>query len=277
MARANGLARIGARPSLGSYLREAWNRRAFAITLARYRIEAKNGQNRLGLAWVVLRPLINATVYGVVFGIVLASNTRPDNFIPFLVVGVFMFEFFSKSFSDGAKSITSNAQLVRSLSFPRILLPLSTVMQQILELIPMLLVMFIIVIVFGEPITWNWFILVPALLLMTMFNTGIALISARLTVHIRDVTQIIPFVTRIMFYTTGIFFSVEKVLADQPILLTIARLNPVHDYIALIRYAVVTGSPMDSIYWIAGSIGAFAFLIFGVIFFWHAEEQYGRD
>lgn len=276
LAREHGLKRVGARPPLHHYIRETWQRRAFAFTLARYRLEARNGQNRLGLAWVVLRPLINAAVYGVVFGLILARDSRPANFIPFLVVGVFIFEFFSKSLSEGAKSIANNAQLVRSLSFPRVLLPISIVIQQILELVPMVVVMLIIVLVFGEPITLNWLLLVPVLAIMALFNFGVAFIAARLTVHLRDLTQILPFVTRIMFYSTGIFYSIDKVLKDSPLLL-VAQLNPVHDFIALVRFSVVSGTVIQPWFWLVIVASSLVFAVGGFIFFWLAEEQYGRD
>jgi teichoic acid transport system permease protein len=277
IARSAGLTRVGSRPTLSSYISETWQRRAFAVTLARYRIEAANQQNRLGLAWVVIRPLLNAVVYGVIFGIILTDSTRPANFIPFLVVGVFIFEFFSDAFLDGAKSITSNAQLVKSLSFPRILLPIASVIQSVLELVPMLVVMIGIVLISGEPVTANWLLAIPILALMTLFNAGVAFIAARLTVHFRDFTQIVPFITRILFYASGIFFSIDLVLADQPAILAIAQLNPVHDFIALIRGAFVSGSIVYPFYWTVVGVSAVVVFVFGFIYFWRAEEQYGRD
>jgi teichoic acid transport system permease protein len=278
IARAAGLERVGARPNLLFYIKDAWSRRAFAITLARYRVEADNNENRLGLAWVVLKPLINAVVYGLVFGVVLDSSARPvASFIPFLVVGIFIFEFFSQSFGGGAKSITSNQQLVKSLSFPRVLLPIAAVLQELFELIPILVVMGAIVAIFGEPITLRWLLVFPAIALMAIFNMGIAFIAARLTVLLPDIGQIIPFVTRIFFYSTGIFYSTDLVLANKPELLFITRLNPIHDYIGIIRYAMIPDMPYDPIYWTIGISGAVIFLLFGFVFFWLAEEEYGRD
>jgi teichoic acid transport system permease protein len=284
LAREAGLTRVGARPTLPQYLAEAWHRRSFAITLAAYRIRAANEQNRLGLAWVVLRPLLNAVVYGVIFGIFLNtqatvadSAAHPPSFISYLIVGVFIFEFFNDSFSDGAKAVIGSASLVRSLSFPRILLPIASVLQSLFELVPMVIIMFAIVALFGEPVTWTWLLVFPVLALMTMFNAGVALIAARITTRFRDFRQIIQLITRIMFYTTGVFFALETVLASQPTLLFLARLNPVHDYIALIRWAIVENSVYDPIFWWIGGSAAVVFLIGGILYFWHAEETYGRD
>ena len=277
IAREAGLERVGARPPLAAYLRDAWHRRDFAWTLARFRIEASLGNNRLGLGWIVLRPILLAAMFGLVFGLIMSSDTRPDNFLPFLVTGVFIFEFFSVSFSQGSRSITSNASLVRSLSFPRILLPIATVMQRIFELVPMMVVLSVILIAFGEPVTWAWLLAPVVLGVMTLFNLGVALIAARLTVHIRDITQVIPILTRLIFYSSGIFYSLELVLADKPDVLRIAQLNPVHDFIALVRAQMVSGNHQTNEMWIVAIVATVAALSIGVVFFWRAEERYGHD
>lgn len=287
LAREAGLPRVGARAPLPQYLAELWERRHFATTMARYRIESTVAENRLGLAWIVLNPLLQAAVYGLIFGVIMDSSSRPVNFIPFLVTGFFIFTYFSNSFSQGARAITSNASLVRSLSFPRMLLPLSAVLRQLYELIPMLVVLVAIVIGFGVFPTWNWFLMVPILALMTFFNLGVALIAARLTVHLRDVTQIIPIATRILFYMSGIFYSLELTLASRPNLLQLAQLNPVHAYISLARYSLLgpqvnpkTGEIVDlhlEALWASAIAYGVVFLVIGAIFFWLAEERYGRD
>lgn len=279
LAREAGLPRVGARQPLPAYFKEMWQRRHFASRLARYRIEGSLNQNRLGLAWVVLSPLLQAAVYGLIFGIILPRSTREGiNFIPFLVTGFFIFTFFSKSFSQGAKAITGNRSLVRSLSFPRMLLPVSEVMRQIYELVPMMAVLAVILVAFGEYPTWTWLLVPVILVFMTMFNLGVALIAARLTVHLRDITEIIPLITRIIFYTTGIFYSLEQVLADRPSwMLSLARLNPVHDFVELVRWAFMGGDTDVLTLAIIAAIASVVFLVFGVFFFWTAEERYGRD
>ncbi|WP_062382987.1 ABC transporter permease [Demequina iriomotensis] len=279
LAREAGLERVGARPSLPSYLKEMWQRRHFATRLAKYQIEASLAQNRLGLAWVVLNPLLQAAVYGLVFGVIMDRSSRAGvNFIPFLVSGFFVFHFFGRSFSQGAKAITGNASLVRSLGFPRMLLPVSAVVREIYELVPMMGVLAVILIGFGELPTWRWLLVPFILALMTLFNTGVALIAARLTVHLRDVTQIIPVVTRLLMYMTGIFYSIEEVLADNPPwMLTLAQLNPVHDYIQMVRTCVLEGQTVNSLIVITAFVAAVVFFIAGIVFFWSAEERYGRD
>jgi teichoic acid transport system permease protein len=277
LAKRFGLPRVGVRPPLGRYLVEAWHRRAFAATLATYRIQSENERNRLGLAWVVIRPLLNALVYGLVFGLILSSDTRPDNFIPYLLVGVFVFEFFSASLSDGSKAITSNAKLVQSLSFPRILLPFAVILEQIFRLIPIIVLLLILLVLFGEPPRWSWLLIVPILLVMAVFNAGVAMIAARMSVHFRDIQQVIPFGTRLVFYTSSIFFSVDLIFANRPALLAIAHANPVYEFIALSRDVLIEGPPVPPHLWWWAALWTVGLFLFGVVFFWYAEERYGRE
>jgi teichoic acid transport system permease protein len=275
-AREHGLKRVGARPALLEYLAEAWKRRDFAMTMARFNSEAANAKNRLGRWWTVLLPTVQALVYGLIFGVLMGSS-RPDNYIPFLFTGVFLFSFMSGAFGAGAGSVTGNLGLVRSLSFPRMLLPVQATIQQIFNLLPQLVLLLITWIAFAQPITWKWLLLIPITFLMIMFSTGLALVSARLTVHIQDLAKLIPFVIRIVFYTSGIFFNMEHVLKNYPIALEIEKYNPVYVFVSLARGAGVAGYDATAFMWWAAIGWAVVTLALGIVFFWKAEERYGRE
>ncbi|HEX5336052.1 MAG TPA: ABC transporter permease, partial [Propionicimonas sp.] len=102
IAAQHGLHRVGARPKLGKYLQETWGRRDFIIALAQFRLQSDLSNNRLGILWLVLRPLLNAIVYGLIFG-VLQGPSRGADYPATVVTGVFLFEYFSSSLSRGAK------------------------------------------------------------------------------------------------------------------------------------------------------------------------------
>jgi teichoic acid transport system permease protein len=275
-AQEHGLKRVGAREPFFEYLKHAWQRRDFAYIMALYTNQANNAKNRLGRWWIVLLPTIQAAVYGLIFGVLLGSS-RPENFIPYLFTGVFLFSFLQGAFASGATAVTGNLGLVRSLSFPRILLPANAVIQQIFSLVPQIGLLLITLLAFQQPITWSWFALIPIVLLMVMFGFGLATISARLTVHVADLNKLIPFITRIVFYVSGIFFSMETVLSGYPIALQIAKLNPVYIYISLARGAAVDGYSMTAELWISAIAWAFGTMLVGLWFFWKAEERYGRE
>ena len=272
-----GLTRVGARPPLGDYLRDVWARRQFIVALAQFRIEAENQRNRLGMLWVVLKPLLEAAVYGLVFGLLLA-NSRPPHFVEFLIIGIFMFQFFSSTFSAGARSITSNTALVQSLSFPRMTLPISLVDQRLLMFFPTVGIMIVLVIATGTMPHLHWLLLIPLIALFFVFNAGLTLVTARLTVHFRDLSQLLPFITRLLFYTTGLFFSIDERLVNHPTLLRIADFHPLHEFLSLARSILLQGPTYEvkPEYWFYAAVWSFSVLAVGIVFFWKAEERYGR-
>lgn len=285
-----GLIKVGGRPSLFDYVAEVWRRKTFIYSMARFKIESENQQTSLGMLWVVLKPLLNALVYGAIFGFLIGTQGRPPDFVEFLIIGVFVFEFFAQSWTAGGKAITSNAALVQSLAFPRIVLPLAAVTQRFLQFLPTIGILVVFLLVTGHSPQWQWLLIAPLMAIFFVFNAGLALVTARLSVHWRDLNNFLPFLTRFVFYTTGIFFSVEQRFGPKPAangrpasdgtpwVLTLSDWQPVHQFLSLARGALLQGPEytMNPHYWMgatAWSVGLFAF---GVWFFWRAEERYGR-
>ena len=276
LAASANLQKVGTRPKLGRYLADSWQRRSFALTLSRFNLQASTAKSSLGVAWLVLVPALQISIYGIIFGVVLGS-VRPANFLPYLITGIVLFQFVSGCFTDGAKAITANASLVRSLDFPRILLPLSSVVANVIKVGPLVVLMLLGVIGFGEVPNWGWFLLIPALLLMTLFAAGLSMIAARLTVHFQDLNQLLPFLVRVLFYTSGIFYTVDRLAGGLHWAQLLLHNNPFHIYLTLARGVLVSGYSASTTDWIVGIAWAFATLIIGTVFFWQAEERYGRN
>lgn len=270
-----GLSVVGRRPPLRQYLVEAWRRRSFALTLASNKLIASLLPNRLGVLWIVIKPLSLAVIYGTIFHFVIAGPARPEDFVLFLIVGVFVLEFFTGCFGAGAKAITANSKLVQSIGFPRILLPFSVVVEQAMRMVPVVLLLGVLLLVFGEAPRWSWLLIFPILAVMGIFNFGVALIVARLSVHARDVQQVIPIINRILFYVSGIFFNVDGALREFPVLMTIVHLIPTYDFISISRAVLLDSYTSPLLAWIAAPLWAIFASIFGVIFFWRAEARYG--
>jgi teichoic acid transport system permease protein len=277
LAASNGLHRVGARPPFWQYLKQAWGRRDFVWAMSRYRMRADLEGNRLGIFWLVLQPVINATIYGVIFYFLVGEKGRGADYPAHVVIGVFLFQFFSKSLSNGAKSITGNQSLVQSLAFPRVTLPVGEVIEQFLSLMPSMALLVIVLPIMGHWPSLEWLLMIPLLALFTLFNTGVALIAARLTVHVRDLTQLLPFISRILFYTSGVLFNVGAVLDAHPTLLRLYDFHPLYQVLQMARSVLMGGRGYDPMYWVYFSEWAVGTLIVGLLFFWAAEERYGRD
>lgn len=272
----HGLERVGARPPLREYLRETWQRRNFAWTLSKFTVESSDARTRLGAWWVVLMPAIQAGLYGLIFGLIIGSS-RPHNFLAYLFTGVFLFGFMSGSLQSGAASITGNSGLVKSLSFPRVLMPISAIIKQILNFWPQIGLLVITMLLTGNYPKWSWLFVIFVLILMVMFSVGLALIASRINSQFRDLAKLIPLFTRLAFYVSGVFFSLEKVLGQWPLALHVVSFNPFYDYIQLTRGLMITGYEPTALLWWQCSGWAVVTLVIGLVYFWRAEELYGRE
>lgn len=275
LAAAYGLVKVGGRPPLGEYLRTLWQRRHFAITLARSKAYARNQLSYLGQLWNILTPVLWASVYLFVFGFLLSTDQGVANYPAFLVVGVFLFRFNSSAMTTGGRAIIGNESLITSLQFPRALLPAATVLSELFTLLPAIGVLLVIVTLTGETPDWQWLLLPVAVLMQWVFSTGVALTVARLVAEVRDVTNLIPFVIRALMYVSGVFFSIDHYAGDGPIGHVLAY-QPVAVYIDLGRAAMLHEVPIEGSMWLAGALWALAFLVLGFLFFWRGEEKYGR-
>jgi teichoic acid transport system permease protein len=310
----HGLQPAGTRPALLRYLRSLWQRRHFILGYATARNVSMYTEARLGQIWQVLTPLLNAAVYYLIFGIIFQASRGVEKYTPFLVCGVFIFAFTERSIVTNANVMRVNLQLIRALYFPRASLPLAYVIVELQQTLLSLVVLAAIMLGFGEHFTVYWFLMVPVMLLQTMFNVGAALMVARLAGAVADVGELIPFVLRISRYFCGVMYSVTALyeVYNRPWLERVLMLNPAAVYITLSRVALMwtyrRDQPGNAPYnaascnafrtneahaspilqahcaavvtnpqlWLAALGWAVLFFLGGLVIFWQAEHKYGR-
>ena len=135
----------------------------------------------------------------------------------------------------------------------------------------------------GDQPTLRWLRIIPIFMMMALFCAGVAFFAARLTIHVRDIAQLIPFINRLIFYVSGIFFVVGQRYATRPELLYAIKFNPLNVYITLVRDSMLTRSRMDDgiradmLTWQLGLAWGVVMFVVGFIFFWRAEGLYGRE
>ncbi|MEU6552341.1 ABC transporter permease [Streptomyces sp. NPDC046915] len=282
LAATYGLTVSGARPSLVEYIRQLWGRRHFILAFSQAKLTAQYSQAKLGQLWQVATPLLNAAVYYFIFGLILHASRgmSQDVYIPFLVTGVFVFTFTQSSLMSGVRAISGNLGLVRALHFPRASLPVSFALQQLQQLLFSMLVLFVVAIGFGSYPGLSWLLIVPVLALQFLFNTGLALIVARMGAKTPDLAQLMPFVLRTWMYASGVMFSINKMLEGRSE--TVARVlqvNPAAVYMDLMRFALIDGygaSNLPPHVWVIALFWAVVVFAGGFVYFWKAEERYGR-
>jgi teichoic acid transport system permease protein len=280
LAAQHGLSVAGSRPDIVTYTRQLWAYRHFITTYSSAVITATFNRTKAGRFWQVLTPLCNAAIYYLIFGVVINTKRDVPNFIAYLCAGVFVFGFTQQAISAGVQAITKNINMIRALHFPRATMPLATTWMTFLNMLASMVVLIIIVLATGEPVTLKWLILVPALGLQSLFNAGMALITARLGTTFVDLKQLLPFILRVWLYLSGVFYPATKFDSNLPRpVAMIAESNPAVVYIDLVRHALIHNEKllwpiMTS--WILAIGWAAVIFVGGFVYFWRGEGDYGR-
>ncbi|MDR0366563.1 MAG: hypothetical protein LBH68_07050, partial [Bifidobacteriaceae bacterium] len=137
-----GLRKLGARPRLGPYTASLWRRRDFTWQLATSDAYGKNQGSYLGQLWGVLKPLLQVGVFYVVFGMIITGAKQGiEDFVSYLVIGTFLFEFIASGLNNGGRAIASKVKLVRALEFPRAVLPISVTLTEMIMMWPAMVIM----------------------------------------------------------------------------------------------------------------------------------------
>ena len=269
--------RVGARPSLARYIAALWGRRQFIVFDARVRVQSANDNDRLGSLWLILTPVLNGLTYYFVFGILLGTSRGIENFLGYLVVGVFTFQMSSSAILLGARSLTNNRSVVQAFNFPRAALPLATNLRELLSNIPATIIMLLIIIVAAplEEITWRWFLIIPAIGLQSLFNLGVGMLLAPLVLKVNDIANLLSFVMRIWMYGSAVFYSLDRFSA-YPELVNILELNPLFVVIDIMRDSLLYSATPSLDSWAVLSSWALGTFVLGFVLFWWKEESYGR-
>ena len=256
------------------YIRAIWDRRLFASTAPRYELTAQNMDRVLGNLWLILNPLLQVGVYYIFFGVLIGTRGGVENFTSFLTIGVFVFSFSNRSIMSSANSITQNLGLIRSLRFPRAILPISINVASTIAYGPILIVMLLVVLV-DAGLPPAAIALLPIIIsLQVVFNLGAGFIVGRLNMMVPDTENILNFLFRLVFYMSGILYSVE-VYVDQEMVRELFALNPFYAYIELNRLALIGTSPGPWV-WFSGIAWAAVLTTVGFEFFRRGELSYGR-
>jgi teichoic acid transport system permease protein len=271
------LRRVGSKLPLRAYLREVWLRREFAVTVPLGELKAQNQDTLLGQLWHLLNPLFLIGVYYLIFGVMLGVEGRNgvNDYLPFLIVGVITFDFTRSSVQTGARMIVKNRKLVQSINFPRAILPLSAMVSESLSFLYGLPVMLFLLLLAGVRPSVGWLLIPVVVVVQAALNLGLAMATARLAFHFRDVQQFLPYLLRIWLYTSGVLIPINAELIGNPVILRIMQLNPMYSIIEMMREAVLGGA-IQSRVWLVGPVWASVALVFGFWYFRRAENEYGR-
>ncbi len=268
------LQRLGVRPPLREYATALVKRRDFVAALALGQLRSRNANTLLGSLWHLLNPLILAATYYLVFGVFFDARQDVDNYVGFLVTGVFVFHYSQKAMTGGATTIVANAGILKNVNLPRVAFPVGSVLAETLAHLPAVGLLLVLILVTGEGLAASWLLLLPLVLLQGAFNLGLALWVGRLTFHFRDIQNLLPFVMRLLLYVSGVFFAASRV--PDGLLRQVFEANPIYVFIALHRALLLDGAAPTRL-WLTALAWTAVSLVSGLLFFWSREDSYGLD
>ncbi|WP_419842856.1 ABC transporter permease [Candidatus Poriferisodalis sp.] len=264
---------LTSRPSTLAYLREAWRRREFAIVVPAQDLRAQNMDTTLGQLWHLVNPALLVGVYFLIFGVIIDTRRGVDNFLGFLIIGVVLFHLTQRVTLEAAGAISQNLGLIRSIQFPRILLPAASVNGQTAAFVPALALALLAMLATGELPTLRWLVLPAVLVAQFAFNFGTALLVARVGTTMPDLRQILPHLFRLLFYGSGVIFSVDAFVQHAAWRRAFA-LNPIYDVITCARWCLL-GEPAD-VWAVAGLVlWCLVMPTVGFVVFHRSEQRLG--
>jgi len=239
----NNLGRVESVSIFLEFLNNLYKDREMIMTMAIRELKVRYVGSLFGFFWAVISPLSQVAIYGIVFGLFFQAKANPvygtDSFFLYLICGLIPWQFFSESVSISANTVISNRNLItKAAGFPSEVLSIITVISQIINHLIALVLLVVVILLFGIPITPMILLLLPYLLLAIIFTIGISWIVSALNVYMRDVQQIMSLILTAWFFFTPIFYSTAII---PPKLLPLLKLNPLYNFVEGYRYILLAG------------------------------------
>jgi len=271
----HGLRLVGRRPRLVEYVKDSWARRWFALRFAFGRVRLTGESTRLGRMWLILNPVLNAGVYYFVFGVLFSQRKNIPHFIAFLLIGVFIFRIGEKTLTAANASISGNKEVIQSLSFPRILLPLSAGIFELALGFVSAGILLIMILFAGARPNWYWLCLPVIIFLFWVTTLGAGMLLARINTQVRDLGELLPFLTRLWLYGSGVMYSLQILLKNHHTIYVLISAQPGALYLDLSREALM--GPGNALWWQVPLAFIWPLLLLpGMWFIWRGEPNYGR-
>jgi ABC-2 type transport system permease protein len=164
----------------------------------------------LGYLWSLMRPLMFFGVLYVVFSQVIRFGDQILDYPMVLLVSVVLFTFFSEASGNAVRSVMNRESLVRKMQFPRMVIPISTVVTSALNLATNLVAVFVFLLVYGISPRWEWLLLPLLVVPLVLLTSGVAMILSSLYVTYRDIAPIWAVFTQLLFYATPVLYTFEQ-------------------------------------------------------------------
>jgi lipopolysaccharide transport system permease protein len=256
---------------LGIDLQELWYYRELIYFLTWRDIKVRYKQAALGIAWAILQPVLTTAITSIVFGYLLKVESGNLPYPVFTLAALLPWHLFQLSLQKSSISLVGNANLITKIYFPRVIIPLSSVLAVLVDFAISLVILFIAMAFYRMPLTWNALWLVPLTLLSVLAALAVGLWLSALNVQYRDIQQMVPFLLQIWMYATPIVYPIT--IIPEGTIRYLYSLNPMVGVVQGFRWALFGGAPPDMTL-LLSSAAVIVLLVSGLFFFRRMEKTF---
>ena len=251
--------------------RELWEAREVLYRFGLRDVVLRYRQTAIGVAWVVLQPLVSAGVFSIVFGQVAKLPSGGVPYFLFSFSGMLAWNTFNNVIGRASGSLVSNSALVSKVFFPRLLVPLSGVISVLIDFAVAFVMLVVLLFLYRVNPGWP-IIMTPVWLLMAiMLALGFGIAASAITVKYRDVAYFLPWVLQILLYATPIAYSLSAVPEH---LRWLFQLNPLTWLMEIARWSTLGQPAPPEWEFVALPLSSVAVLFAGIMVFQRYERGF---
>lgn len=257
--------------SLG--LKELWEYRELLYFFSLRDIKVKYKQTVLGFLWAVLQPLILALLFSVFLGKAISGYADMQmSYGMFAFSGLVIWGIFSSGLNNAGNSMVTNANIIRKIYFPRLIIPLSAIAVAVFDFVMAFMVFLVFCLIKGEHIDASALYCFPLAVILTSISTfGAGTLLASLNVKYRDFRYIIPFLIQFMLFVTPVIYP--RNITSRPLISAVLSLNPMTAPLELFRAPLHHGGVDWSLCLLSISSSLVLFAV-GLIYFRKTEAYF---
>jgi len=224
--------------------KELWRYRELLYVFVKRDVTTKYRQTLIGGGWAIIQPLMTMVVFSFFFG---KLAKMPSDGVPYPIfsyAGLLLWTYFSSAVSGAANSMVSAGSLITKVYFPRIIVPLATTLQGMVDYAVAGVILLFLMLYYQTPVTIGLFGLPIIVLITWLLASGLGFILAAVNVKFRDVRFVVPFFIQLLLYVTPVIYPAS--VADRFRLILI--LNPMTGLIETHRALILSQPiPWDSL------------------------------
>jgi lipopolysaccharide transport system permease protein len=233
-------------------------------------LKGRHAQSALGLGWAIIQPVVNTVIFTVVFGTLVGVKSDGVPYPLFALCGMMMWTYFSSALREAVESLTQYTAMLTKVYFPRLILPLSSIVGKLIDLSIIALLFIPVMLWYGYIPRIEAIVVVPSLILMLVLTTfGLALWLSALAVQFRDVAHGLAFAIQTLMYVSPVVYSDHIVPQRFRILY---GLNPVAGVIGGMRAVMLGTGPLPWDLILPGAAVALSLTVSGLYYFRSRER-----